>query len=115
MKTLITAIVAILVVWGLVRMMHKNPADMTNNATSTQSLMASSTEDMAVDTYVRQNISSLAPTKEQLGGTFYVTSLETNNGTGTVSYEDGHNSYTADFTYAMSATGTPTIRTFNVR
>lgn len=57
---------------------------------------------MDIETYVRANISEISPVKEQLGGTFYVTKIETNDGVGVVEYEDGHNAYVADFTYTMS-------------
>lgn len=69
---------------------------------------------MDIDTYVRMNISGLSPIKEQLGGTFYVTKIETKDGTGVVSYEDGHNAYTADFTYLITDAGIA-IESFNVR
>ncbi len=70
---------------------------------------------MDIESYVKNDISNLSPVKEQLGGTFYVTEIETNNGAGTVSYEDGHNAYTADFTYTISDDGKPTITNFTVR
>ncbi len=69
---------------------------------------------MDIDTYVRMNISALSPIKEQLGGTFQATSIKTDNGTGVVSYEDGHNAYTADFTYLMTDAGIA-IESFTVR
>lgn len=70
---------------------------------------------MDIETYVKTAISDLSPIKETVGGKFYVTSIETNNGKGVVSYEDGHNAYTADFTYSVNAEGKPTIVDFIVR
>ncbi|MBP9855750.1 MAG: hypothetical protein KBC48_00370 [Candidatus Pacebacteria bacterium] len=70
---------------------------------------------MDIESYVKNDISTLSPVKEQLGGTFYVTAIETNNGTGVVSYEDGHNAYTADFTYTIADDGKPTITNFTIR
>lgn len=70
---------------------------------------------MSIEEYVRQNISALSPVKEQLGGKFYVTQIEAHGGTGTVSYEDGHSAYTADFTYTIDASGTPSVQSFAVR
>lgn len=70
---------------------------------------------MDIETYVRTNISALSPVKEQLGGTFYVTALEVHDGTGIVSYEDGHNAYTADFTYTTKEDGRTVITSFLVR
>lgn len=68
-----------------------------------------------IETYVRTSISELSPTKEQLGGTFYVTEIESSEGTGTVSYEDGHNAYTADFTYHVTTGGQPIVDSFVIR
>ncbi|MBY0294204.1 hypothetical protein K2Q08_02635 [Patescibacteria group bacterium] len=70
---------------------------------------------MDVETYVRTNISNLSSVKEQLGGKFYVTSIETHGGAGAVSYEDGHNAYTADFTYHVTEEGKPVVDSFQVR
>lgn len=55
-----------------------------------------------IEQYVRDNISTLSPEPEVLGGTYYVTSIEAKDGNGVVSYEDGHNAYTADFTYTIN-------------
>ncbi len=68
-----------------------------------------------IDSYVTSNISGLSPLKEQLGGTFYVTKIGSDNGTGTVEYEDGHNAYIADFTYSVAADGKPAIDSFVIR
>ncbi len=70
---------------------------------------------MDIETFVKTNISSISPTEATLGGTFYVTAIETHGGSGTVEYEDGHNAYTADFTYEVSAEGKPTISSFIIR
>ncbi|MES2931295.1 MAG: hypothetical protein V4682_01180 [Patescibacteria group bacterium] len=58
-------------------------------------------ESVSIEEYVTKNISTLSPEPEQLGGTFYVTGIEAMEGSGTVYYEDGHNAYTADFTYTL--------------
>lgn len=65
--------------------------------------------------YITENISSLSPEPEVLGGTYYVTDIQTENGTGVVSYEDGHNAYTADFTYSVSAEGALSVDSFVIR
>lgn len=62
---------------------------------------------MSIESFVTQRISELSPEKEVLGGTFQVTDIRLTpregtsvaSGTGVVSYEDGHNAYTADFSY----------------
>lgn len=74
-------------------------------AKSVQIEESAGTVNEEVEAYVRDNISALSPVKEQLGGTFYVTSLTLTDGAGVVSYEDGHNAYTADFSYSSSPAG----------
>lgn len=69
----------------------------------------------AIEAYVAENISSLSTAPEVLGGTFYVTAIEAHDGAGTVSYEDGHNAYTADFTYSFDDAGSISIDSFVVR
>jgi hypothetical protein len=70
---------------------------------------------MDIESYVRAHISELSPTKEQVGGTFQVTGIEAHGGSGTVSYEDGHNAYTADFTYHVTQEGQPVVDSFIIR
>ncbi|MES2214308.1 MAG: hypothetical protein V4465_02920 [Patescibacteria group bacterium] len=70
---------------------------------------------MPIEDYIRLNISGLSTVKETVGGKFYVTSIEAHGGAGTVSYEDGHNGYTADFTYNTDAVGAITITSWNLR
>lgn len=70
---------------------------------------------MSIESYVTQNISKLSPIKESVGGTFYVTSINAQNGNGVVSYEDGHNAYTADFTYQTNDSTGIKITSFNIR
>jgi hypothetical protein len=68
-----------------------------------------------ITAYVKTHISELSPIHEQVGGTFYVTSINTEAGMGTVSYEDGHNAYTADFTYSSDTQNTVRVDSFVVR
>lgn len=70
---------------------------------------------MAIESYVKLHISELSPVKESLGGTFYVTDIQANEGVGDVHYEDGHNAYVADFTYSMSDREGIDIHSFAVR
>ena len=64
--------------------------------------------------YINKNISNLSPEKEVLGGTFYIKNITADAGTGTVSYEDGHNAFTADFTYEFSQSGEVKITSFEI-
>ena len=72
-------------------------------------------ETASIEDYIADNISALSTAPEVLGGTFYVTSIEAKEGSGVVSYEDGHNAYTADFTYSMNASGSFSVDSFVVR
>jgi hypothetical protein len=69
---------------------------------------------MDVQTYVRNNIATLSPEPPVLGGTFYVTEIDTANGHGTVWYEDGHMAHVADFEYVVDEYGI-TISMFELR
>lgn len=97
--------------WFIVRDLKEAQNTETPNSTTTED----GGRYMDIESYVRYDISNLSPIKESLGGTFYVTSLETHDGTGVVSYEDGHNAYTADFTYEISGIGQPLVRNFVIR
>ncbi len=69
-----------------------------------------------LENYFKENIASISPEKEVLGGKFYITDLKLNDGTsGVVSYEDGHVAFTADFTYSISSEGNVQINSFNIR
>ncbi len=73
---------------------------------------------VSIEQYVKNNISGLsaeAGAPEVLGGTFYVTSIKAASGTGTVAYEDGHNAYSADFTYTTDKDGLVSVKTFVVK
>lgn len=88
-----------------------------NSNTNTQGAYDSDTYGryMDIETYVTQNISTISPVTEQLGGTFYITSIKSNDGQGVVEYEDGHNAYTADFAYTIEESGKPVLTSFTVR
>jgi hypothetical protein len=111
-------IIILLVILGIIFFAGNNTDGTTGtNATSTQGTnnATSTGTPITIEEYVRMNISALSPIKEQVGGTFFVTDIDIGNGTGTVEYEDGHNAYTADFTYDTDANGSVFVRTFRVR
>ncbi len=69
-----------------------------------------------LEAYLAEHLAELSSVKEVLGGHFYITDLVAANGSGTVSYEDGHNAYVADFTYLINTVdGTVTVENFTVR
>jgi len=69
--------------------------------------------DTAVELLITENIQTLSPEPSVLGGTYYVTEVWAEGGTGVVSYEDGHVAHTADFTYTTD--GNNTITSFVIR
>ena len=68
----------------------------------------------SVTSYISKNISALSPEKEVLGGTFYVTNITFDAGSGTVQYEDGHNAYAANFTYEYKDSGEVEVTSFEM-
>ncbi len=66
------------------------------------SSVVSEEKQKVVEAYIKENISTLSPEKEVLGGKFYTTRLvfEKNN-TLHVEYEDGHNAYVAMVHFAL--------------
>ncbi|HEX5774531.1 MAG TPA: hypothetical protein VFY28_01035 [Candidatus Paceibacterota bacterium] len=84
-------------------------------AVSTAELLPASETQVSIEDYVRTHISELSPEEAVLGGTFYVTAIEASNGTGVVSYEDGHIAFTADFTYETATDGMPAVTSFVIR
>jgi hypothetical protein len=65
--------------------------------------------------YLETNISKLSPEKEVLGGTFYITELiVVDNKHATVSYEDGHNAYTAKLQFTVNENQVVDIESFEV-
>lgn len=69
-----------------------------------------------VTVYINENISTLSPSPEVLGGTFYITNIEfTGNNSGTVEYEDGHIALVADFEFTVSENEEVTVQLMNVR
>jgi hypothetical protein len=117
MKRNITILIIFLIVLAAVLgayAYNKNNTQIIDKDTDTTE--APSGRAMSIEQYVSQNISELSPEKEVLGGTFYVTKIEANAGTGTVEYEDGHNAFVADFTYDIDPEhGAITIKSFIVR
>ena len=69
----------------------------------------------SIEAYVTLNISQLSTVSATMGGEFHVTSIQAENGTGVVEYEDGHNAYTADFTYQDEGKPAIHVTSFNVR
>lgn len=59
-------------------------------------------EHKVVEKYLRENISNISPTKEVLGGRFYITKINwLGSNSGTIEYEDGHILLNALFDYKI--------------
>jgi len=59
-------------------------------------------EKWVVENYLRENISNISPTKEVLGGKFYVNKIDwVGDNSGIVEYEDGHILLKATFDYEI--------------
>jgi len=71
-------------------------------------------EQSMVEQYLRNNISQLSPTKEVLGGKFYITQVSfTGNDRVAVDYEDGHIALRAEVVFTIT-NGQVTVKTFNL-
>lgn len=116
MKTLLSLLAVVLVIGGLFFFIRQR-VDTDTVATSNNlgELATTTNATGTIEDYIRKNISSLSPEKEVLRGTFYVTTIEAHGSSGTVSYEDGHVAYTADFTYTIDPNGKVTITSFKTR
>ncbi len=74
-------------------------------------------EPMSIEDYISTNISSLVGDNADIsteGVSFDVTSVEAVDGTGTAYFDDGTNSYMADFTYSIDENGVISINSFTV-
>jgi hypothetical protein len=59
--------------------------------------------ELVVKNYLKENISTLSPSKEVLGGKFYITKIEwIGDNSGIVEYEDGHIALKATFDYIIN-------------
>lgn len=56
--------------------------------------------ELAVEKYLKGNISDISPEKEVLGGKFYITKIDwIGNNSGIIEYEDGHIALKASFDF----------------
>lgn len=84
--------------------------NLPNFSTGTPSLVTTSTisnelseeQQNKLKNYIKDNLSTLSPAPEVLGGKFYLTEFIINNpNTAQISYEDGHNNFDAEITYEI--------------
>ena len=112
-KTLFITGVVVLLVGAALWFFLAQQIEVSSEETATEN--ETSSRIMSIESYITANISVLSPIKEQLGGTFYVTDIEAENGSGVVEYEDGHNAYVADFIYEVNEESGITIKSFIAR
>ncbi len=105
MKYIIAILVIVTLGYGIYTLINTETPPVVQNEPENQD---------SVIAYISKNISSLSPEKETVGGTFYVTNITFDRGSGTVDYEDGHNAYTANFTYEFGVSGEVKITDFTL-
>lgn len=99
-QTILGTLVIIVFVMGALFLYEQSERNQAVEDTSTvPEVPVNETPKESIEEYISKNISTFSTEPAQLGGTFYVTSIEAKDGSGMVSYEDGHNAYIADFTY----------------
>ncbi len=103
-NTLISVIVIVLIGTACFFYISSKTAKVTPTPVIPTPVTPTVTDSVLVEQYVRDNITTLAPDKPVLGGTWYVTAVTVDPTTtsGTVSYEDGHIASTAAFTYTRT-------------
>ena len=111
LKILLLVVFALLIIFYIANREKIN--NYINTASSTP--ITSTTTNISIEDFVSQNISTLSPEKEVLGGKFYVTRVQASNGKGTVEYEDGHIALVADFTYQTDIAGKVSVVSFKIR
>ncbi|MDQ3245198.1 MAG: hypothetical protein M3P22_02565 [bacterium] len=94
--------------------LYKDPTKISYNLDLTDVSCSDLEEREAVIEYLNKNITKLSPTKAVLGGTWYIVSSSVNiqNNSGSVTYEDGHIQEKRNFTYTTSPQNTITQMNF---
>lgn len=108
-----TLIIIIVAIAGIIYFLSRQSGTSKKGPATT--ITPSTMDHLSIEDYVKANISQLSPIGEEVGGKFYVTAIEAENGKGVVNYEDGHNGHIADFTYTISEEGAPTVTSFRTR
>ncbi len=80
---------------------YKDTSKITYGKSMTDVACSHIDDRLLVESYIRENIKTLAPTQPVLGGTWYITGVHIDPTTksGTMSYEDGHIVGSATFEY----------------
>jgi hypothetical protein len=97
---------------------HRQPQIEVFDGQAAVRQMEANDRSVGIEEYMKRNISGIsaeAGYPEEVGGTFHITKFSAANGKGEASYEDGHNSYTADFAYTTDKKGIVTVTSFTVK
>jgi len=98
-----------------IQIMRDTGAGVSNQSEGSTAYEVSPEVKKVFEEYVKNNISTLSPNKEVLGGKFYITKVEHQPGaTAVVSYEDGHVAYTARVKYEVNEPGKVEIKSFEI-
>ena len=83
---------------------YKDPTKLQYAFSLTDVSCSDLTERENVESYLKNNISTLSPVKAVLGGTWYVltSNIDLAKNSGTVTYEDGHVQEKKNFTYTVN-------------
>ena len=83
---------------------YKDPANLQYSFSLTDISCSDLTERENVESYLKNNISTLSPVKAVLGGTWYVltSNIDLVKKSGTVTYEDGHIQEKKNFSYTTN-------------
>ena len=111
-------VLAIIIVLIAIFFFIKAPAAATPyGAASVDTTTSTQTAPQTVEQYVTANLNDLAreATTSTATTTYTVTGYEAHGGAGTVRYSDGEHAYVADFTYNVSAQGSPAVTSFKIR
>ncbi len=102
----------VLVIIGFVFVIYLNKKELSRGENN---LSQKQINDELVIDYIKNNISSLSPEAEVLGGTFYVTNIEKiGDNVFYLEYEDGHIALSAELEYEINENGEIIIYNFNI-
>ena len=118
-RNTIVAVLVVLILGGLWLLLRpKEPTVAIFDSQAAVRQQEANDRSVPIEEYVKRNISGLsaeAGFPEVARGSFSITKIEVKGGKGTVSYEDGHNAYIADFTYTKDKKGLVSVTGFTVR
>lgn len=99
--------------WYLTRQGRLDTSNRQTNTSTAQEISPAAKQ--TFEEFIRQNISQLSPQKEVLGGKFYITKIEhEDGGNAIVEYEDGHIALRARVRFEVNEPGKVEIKSFEL-